>query len=228
MMNQELLDVARKGDGIYKSYTVNGYRENSFSVRIRRSMGMENVNWKVGLDFGWGGREDVVNFTDLEAMDDYVAKMKIAREDIAYIETQKSEMEREYRIAKEAERQRKLQEDLERQMKIDADKPVGEKLAKKIIRAMVAKVKAPGFGSYNKITVKIKYRGEHTEQEITCMPNYKRMALFNLGWSRVSKDRAYKILKESWMDGLDAREADVADGRVADFLMAKTVDNRRV
>ena len=228
MMNQELLDIARKGDGIYKSYTVNGYRQNSFSVRVRRSMGMENVNWKVGLDFSWGGREDIVNFTDLEAMDDYVAKMKIAREDIAYIEENKSEMEREYRIAEEAKRQRKLQEDLERQMKIDADRPVGEKLAKKIIRAMVSKVKSPGFGSYNKITVKIKYRGEHQEQEITCMPNYKKMALFNLGWSRVSKDRAYQILKDSWMDGLDAREADVADGRVADFLMAKTVDNRRV
>ena len=189
---------------------------------------MERVNWKVGLDFTWGGREDIVNFTDLEAMDDYLAKMKIAREDVAYIESCKEEMEREYRIAEEAKRQRKLQEDLERQMKIDADRPVGEKLAKKIIRAMVAKVKSPGFGSYNKVMVKIKYRGDHTEQEITCMPNYKKMALFNLGWSRVSKDRAYAILKDSWIDGLDAREVDVADGRVADFLMAKTVDNRRV
>ena len=228
MMNQELLDIARKGDGVYKSYTVNGYREKSFSIRVRRSMGMERANWKVGLDFGWGGREDIVNFTDLEAMDDYVAKMHLAREDIAYIEDHKQDMEREYQIAESAKRQRQLQEEQERQMKIDADKPVGEKLAKKIIRSMINKVKSPGFGSYNKITVKVTYRGDRMEQELTCMPNYKRMALFNLGWSRISKDKAYKILKESWIDGLDAREVDVADGRVADFLMAKTVDNKKI
>ena len=227
-MNQELLDIARKGEGVYRSYTVNGYRQNSFSIRVRRSMGMAEVNWKVGLDFTWGGREDIVNFTDLEAMDDYVAKMQLAREDIAYIEGYKQEMEREYQIAESAKRQRKLQEEQERQMRIDADKPVGEKLAKKIIRAMDAKVKSPGFGSYDKVKIKIKYRGEHVEQELTCMPNYKRMALFNLGWSRISKDRAYSILKDSWIDGLDAREVDVADGRVANFLMAKTVDNRKI
>lgn len=228
MMNQELLELARKGSGQYKSYDVNGYRSGTFSIRITRNVGMERVNWKAAVDFAWGGREDIMNFTDLEAMDDYVVKMQLAREDIAYIEAHKADMEREYQIAEEQRRQRKLAEELERQMRIDADKPVGEKLAKKIIRAMIAKVKSPGFGNYNKISVKIKYRGDHSEHEITCMPNYKKMALFNLSWTRISKDRAYSILKDSWIDGLDAREADVADGRVADFLMAKTVDKRRV
>ena len=228
MMNQELLDIARKGSGQYKSYDVNGYRHGTFSIRITRNMGMERVNWKAALDFSWGGREDIVNFTDLEAVEDYVVKMQQAREDIAYIERHKADMEREYQIAEEQRRQKKLAEELERQMKIEADRPVGEKLAKKIIRSMVNKVKTPGFGSYNKITVKVTYRGDRMEQELTCMPNYKRMALFNLGWSRISKDKAYKILKDSWIDGLDAREVDVADGRVADFLMAKTVDNKRI
>ena len=228
MMNQELLELARKGSGQYKSYDVNGYRQGTFSIRVTRKMGMERVNWKAALDFSWGGREDIVNFTDLEAMDDYLVKMQQAREDIAYIEDHKQDMEREYQIAEEQRRQKKLAEELERQMKIEADRPVGEKLAKKIIRSMVNKVKTPGFGSYNKITVKVTYRGDRMEQELTCMPNYKRMALFNLSWTRISKDKAYKILRDSWIDGLDAREADVADGRVADFLMAKTVDNKRI
>jgi hypothetical protein len=133
------------------------------------------------------------------------------------------EVKREYSIANAARQQARDEEERIRREAREADKPVGAVLAKTIINRMVAAAKQMKENRvrWESVTIKTSTRGERINRDIRVTSSGAGLCLFNLDWSRISKDRAQKYIADSSLACLDAREVDVADARIANFLLGK-------
>ena len=107
----------------------------------------------------------------------------------------------------------------EARVKRDADSPVGMKLAKHIIHQMAYEIKAKDSGHWDEITIKLATRGERKEEDLKVRYSRYGKTLFNLGWYRVSKDRALAMLADSAIDSLKVEGINVVDPKLAKFMM---------
>jgi Holliday junction resolvasome RuvABC DNA-binding subunit len=107
----------------------------------------------------------------------------------------------------------------EKKAKYDADPAVGMKLAKHIIKQMAYEIKAKDGGHWDEITIKLATRGERKDEDLKVRYSRYGKTLFNLGWYRVSKDRALAMLADSAIDSLKVDGINIVDPKLAKFMM---------
>ena len=217
-------DIAFIGRGEIK-YKVDGMTlwddPAGFTVEIRR----EATNrWNEPPSHQWnykvGALAHSVKVTN-EGYLNYAAALKNAAEKVELFISMEDKMEvifQEGEAQREAER---LAEEKRIQEQRDADKPVGEKLAKKMIETMKREVKA--MRRWDTQNIKCFTRG--TRREFTIKVEFSRsgMGLFSKDYSRVSKDRAIALLADSHLGSLDVSGCPaLPDPNVAAFLLMKS------
>jgi hypothetical protein len=145
------------------------------------------------------------------AMAEAILEMEAIEKQIPLLERhfQRGEVERE---------QKRVAEAAERQAKIDADKPVGQKLAKTICDSMVAQARKTEQDSKE---IVFQTRGDHREHKMRCVYTYTGLTLFNMGWNRVSRKDAVRTLADAWLNSVDTGDIkdDIPDARLAGFMM---------
>lgn len=133
------------------------------------------------------------------------------------------EAKREYKIAELARQHARDEEERQKKAARDADAAVGDKLAKTIIDRMVAAARRMKEQRirWESVTIKTASRGDRVARDIRVTNSSAGLCLFNMDWSRISKDSARRYIADSSLACLNAHEVDVADARVANFLMSK-------
>lgn len=220
MLDPLLLTEVRKemGKGTIK-FPVPGYRNEPIEVRteINREQG-----WTCSITSdSWTRLEDAVS--GLERSRNFVAVSQQALKLVENFYENLEEVKREYKIAELARQQARDEEARQKREAREADAPVGDKLAKTIIDRMVAAAKQmkENRQRWESVTIVTATRGERSFKNIRVTSSGAGLCLFNLDWSRISKDYARKYIADSSLACLNAHEVDVADARVANFLMSK-------
>src|SRR5210317_348672 len=134
------------------------------------------------------------------------------------LETQIPLLERHFQRGEVEREQKRVAEAAERQAKIDADKPVGQKLAKTICDSMVAQARKTEQDSKE---ITFLSRGDRREHKMRCVYTYTGLTLFNVGWSRIARKDAVKMLADSWLNSVDTGDVkdQIPDARLAGFMM---------
>ena len=212
--------IGYNGEGQIK-YNITGFNREYLEIKVeRRKRWNDNkVQWKIDMDIPRYGRD-----TEKEPCNIKVAKYMRAAMAEAILEMENLEkvipiMERHFQRGEVEREQKRVAEAAERQAKIDADKPVGEKLAKTICEAMVKQARASETQESKEIVFKT--RGEHKEQKMRCMFTYSKLTLFNVGWNRISRKDAIRYLADAWLNSVDTGDIkdNIPDARLAKFMM---------
>ena len=212
--------IGYNGEGRIK-YNITGFNREYLEVKVERSKRWNDnkVEWKIDLDIPRYGRD-----TEQEKSNIKVAKYMRAAMAEAILEMENLEkvipiMERHFQRGEKEREEKRVAKEAERQAKIDADKPVGEKLAKTICEAMVKQARASENQESKEIVFKT--RGEHKEQKMRCMYTWSKLTLFNIGWNRVSKKDAIRYLADAWLNSVDTGDIkdNIPDARLAKFMM---------
>ena len=212
--------IGYNGEGQIK-YNITGFNREYLEIKVeRRKRWNDNkVQWKIDMDIPRYGRD-----TEKEPCNIKVAKYMRAAMAEAILEMENLEkvipiMERHFQRGEVEREQKRVAEAAERQAKIDADKPVGEKLAKTICEAMVKQARASENQESKEI--QFKERGDHKEHKMRCMFTYSKLTLFNIGWNRVSKKDAIRMLADAWLNSVDTGDIkdNIPDARLAKFMM---------
>ena len=212
--------IGYNGEGQIK-YNITGFNKEYLEVKVERSKRWNDnkVEWKIDLDIPRYGRD-----TEQVKSNSKVAKYIRAAMAEAILEMENLEkvipiMERHFQRGELEREEKRQREAAERQAKIDADKPVGVKLAKTICEAMVKQARASENQESKEIVFQT--RGEHKEQKMRCMFTYSKLTLFNIGWNRVSKKDAIRMLADAWLNSVDTGDIkdNIPDARLAKFMM---------
>jgi hypothetical protein len=134
------------------------------------------------------------------------------------LETMIPEMERNFQIGEKQRKAKKEAEAAARQAKIDADKAVGEKLAKMICDNMVKQARDTKQDSKE---ITFQTRGEHRDIQMRCIYTDTGLTLFNSGYYRISRKDAVRQLADAWLNSVDTGDIkdDIPDARLAGFMM---------
>ena len=217
-LEYNLDEIADKGRGSIK-YRVFGYRgSEAVELEINRR-DRNNQLWTITPNrSGYVSRDDEEP-NDITAMENTVAALKDAialgreiEKDIPYLEAR-------FQTADAIRKAEALRIAEEARVKRDADTPVGMKLAKHIIQQMAYEIKAKDSGHWDEITIKLATRGERKEEDLKVRYSRYGKTLFNLGWYRISKDRALSMLADSAIDALKVEGINVVDPKLAKFMM---------
>ena len=217
-LEYNLDEIADKGRGSIK-YRVFGYRgSDAVELEINRR-DRNNQLWTITPNrSGYVSRDDEEP-NDITAMENTVAALKDAIALGREIEQDLPRLEARFQTAEAVRKAEALRIAEEARVKRDADSPVGMKLAKHIIQQMAYEIKAKDGGHWDEITIKLATRGERKEEDLKVRYSSYGKTLFNLGWYRISKDRALSMLADSAIDSLKVEGINVVDPKLAKFMM---------
>ena len=217
-LEYNLDEIADKGRGSIK-YHVFGYRgSDAVELEINRR-DRNNQLWTITPNrSGYVSRDDEEP-NDITAMENTVAALKDAIALGREIEQDLPRLEARFQAADAIRKAEALRIAEEARVKRDADAPVGMKLAKHIIQQMAYEIKAKDGGHWDEITIKLATRGERKEEDLKVRYSNYGKTLFNLGWYRISKDRALSMLADSAIDSLKVEGINVVDPKLAKFMM---------
>ena len=217
-LEYNLDEIADKGRGSIK-YRVFGYRgSEAVELEINRR-DRNNQLWTITPNrSGYVSRDDEEP-NDITAMENTVAALKDAIALGREIEQDLPRLEARFQTADAVRKAEALRLAEEARVKRDADSPVGMKLAKHIIQQMAYEIKAKDGGHWDEITIKLATRGERKEEDLKVRYSSYGKTLFNLGWYRISKDRALSMLADSAIDSLKVEGINVVDPKLAKFMM---------
>ena len=217
-LEYNLDEIADKGRGSIK-YRVFGYRgSEAVELEINRR-DRNNQLWTITPNrSGYVSRDDEEP-NDITAMENTVAALKDAIALGREIEKDIPRLEARFQTADAVRKAETLRIAEEARVKRDADTPVGMKLAKHIIQQMAYEIKAKDGGHWDEITIKLATRGERKEEDLKVRYSSYGKTLFNLGWYRISKDRALAMLADSAIDALKVEGINVVDPKLAKFMM---------
>ena len=217
-LEYNLDEIADKGRGSIK-YRVFGYRGSEVVELEIHRRDRNNQLWAITPNrSGYVSRDDEEP-NDITAMENTVAALKDAIALGREIEQDLPRLEARFQAAdavRKAEAERIAEE---ARVKRDADAPVGMKLAKHIIKQMAYEIKAKDGGHWDEITIQLATRGERKEEDLKVRYSRFGKTLFNLGWYRISKDRALAMLADSAIDALKVEGINVVDPKLAKFMM---------
>ena len=217
-LEYNLDEIADKGRGSIK-YRVFGYRgSEAVELEINRRDRNDQL-WTITPNrSGYVSRDDEEP-NDITAMENTVSALKDAIALGREIEKDIPRLEARFQTADAIRKAEALRIAEEARVKRDADSPVGMKLAKHIIQQMAYEIKAKDSGHWDEITIKLATRGERKEEDLKVRYSRYGKTLFNLGWYRVSKDRALAMLADSAIDSLKVEGINVVDPKLAKFMM---------
>ena len=217
-LEYNLDEIADKGRGSIK-YRVFGYRgSEAVELEINRR-DRNNQLWTITPNrSGYVSRDDEEP-NDITAMENTVAALQDAIALGREIEQDLPRLEARFQAADAVRKAETLRIAEEARVKRDADAPVGMKLAKHIIQQMAYEIKAKDGGHWDEITIKLATRGERKEEDLKVRYSSYGKTLFNLGWYRISKDRALSMLADSAIDSLKVEGINVVDPKLAKFMM---------
>ena len=218
VLEYNLDEIADKGRGSIK-YRVFGYRgSEAVELEINRRDRKDQL-WTITPNrSGYVSRDDEEP-NDITAMENTVSALKDAIALGREIEKDIPRLEARFQTADAIRKAEALRIAEEARVKRDADSPVGMKLAKHIIQQMAYEIKAKDSGHWDEITIKLATRGERKEEDLKVRYSRYGKTLFNLGWYRVSKDRALAMLADSAIDSLKVEGINVVDPKLAKFMM---------
>ena len=218
-LEYNLDEIADKGKGSIK-YRIFGYRDSdAVELEITRR-DRNNKLWTITPTRpGYVSREEDQEPNDLTAMENTVAALQDAIALGREIEQDLPRLEARFQAADAIRKAEALRIAEEARVKRDADSPVGMKLAKHIIQQMAYEIKAKDGGHWDEITIKLATRGERKEEDLKVRYSSYGKTLFNLGWYRISKDRALSMLADSAIDSLKVEGINVVDPKLAKFMM---------
>ena len=217
-LEYNLDEIADKGRGSIK-YRVFGYRgSEAVELEINRRDRNDQL-WTITPNrSGYVSRDDEEP-NDITAMENTVSALKDAIALGREIEKDIPRLEARFQTADAIRKAEALRIAEEARVKRDADSPVGMKLAKHIIQQMAYEIKAKDGGHWDEITIKLATRGERKEEDLKVRYSSYGKTLFNLGWYRISKDRALSMLADSAIDSLKVEGINVVDPKLAKFMM---------
>ena len=217
-LEYNLDEIADKGRGSIK-YHVFGYRgSDAVELEIHRR-DRNNQLWTITPNrSGYVSRDDEEP-NDITAMENTVAALQDAIALGREIEQDLPYLEARFQAADAVRKAEALRIAEEARVKRDADAPVGMKLAKHIIKQMAYEIKAKDGGHWDEITIQLATRGERKEEDLKVRYSRFGKTLFNLGWYRISKDRALAMLADSAIDALKVEGINVVDPKLAKFMM---------
>ena len=217
-LEYNLDEIADKGRGSIK-YRVFGYRGSEVVELEINRRDRNNQLWTITPNrSGYVSRDDEEP-NDITAMENTVAALKDAIALGREIEKDIPRLEARFQTAEAVRKAEALRIAEEARVKRDADSPVGMKLAKHIIQQMAYEIKAKDGGHWDEITIKLATRGERKEEDLKVRYSSYGKTLFNLGWYRISKDRALSMLADSAIDSLKVEGINVVDPKLAKFMM---------
>ena len=217
-LEYNLDEIADKGRGSIK-YRVFGYRGSEVVELEINRRDRNNQLWTITPNrSGYVSRDDEEP-NDITAMENTVAALKDAIALGREIEQDLPRLEARFQAAEAVRKAEALRIAEEARVKRDADSPVGMKLAKHIIKQMAYEIKAKDGGHWDEITIKLATRGERKEEDLKVRYSRYGKTLFNLGWYRISKDRALSMLADSAIDSLKVEGINVVDPKLAKFMM---------
>ena len=217
-LEYNLDEIADKGRGSIK-YRVFGYRGSDVVELEINRRDRNNQLWTITPNrSGYVSRDDEEP-NDITAMENTVAALKDAIALGREIEQDLPRLEARFQAAEAVRKAEALRIAEEARVKRDADSPVGMKLAKHIIQQMAYEIKAKDGGHWDEITIKLATRGERKEEDLKVRYSSYGKTLFNLGWYRISKDRALSMLADSAIDSLKVEGINVVDPKLAKFMM---------
>jgi len=214
-------DLAWQGKGSIK-YLVNGLKswndKAGIEIEVKRSTNGDGpAHWVFKIDnIGYSVNSDNMP----EAMKNYGLALADAGAKVELLAAKSADMEA---IFQEGEATRKAEWEAEQkrvQELKESEKPVGKKLAKKMIEHMKAEVKK--MGRYDTQKIKVFERGTHKERDFKVEFSYAGLALFSEGYGRVSKNYVIERLADSNLQLLDVSGCpSIPDPRLANFLFSK-------
>ena len=217
-LEYNLDEIADKGRGSIK-YRVFGYRGSEVVELEINRRDRNNQLWTITPNrSGYVSRDDEEP-NDITAMENTVAALKDAIALGREIEQDLPRLEARFQAADAIRKAEALRIAEEARVKRDADAPVGMKLAKHIIKQMAYEIKAKDGGHWDEITIKLATRGERKEEDLKVRYSRYGKTLFNLGWYRISKDRALAMLADSSIDALKVDGINIVDPKLAKFMM---------
>jgi len=217
-LEYNLDEIADKGRGSIK-YRVFGYRGSEVVELEINRRDRNNQLWTITPNrLGYVSRDDEAP-NDITAMENTVAALQDAIALGREIEQDLPRLEARFQTADAIRKAEALRIAEEARVKRDADAPVGMKLAKHIIQQMAYEIKAKDGGHWDEITIKLATRGERKEEDLKVRYSRFGKTLFNLGWYRISKDRALAMLADSAIDALKVEGINVVDPKLAKFMM---------
>ena len=217
-LEYNLDEIADKGRGSIK-YRVFGYRGSDVVELEINRRDRNNQLWTITPNrSGYVSRDDEEP-NDITAMENTVAALQDAIRLGREIEQDLPRLEARFQAADAIRKAEALRIAEEARVKRDADAPVGMKLAKHIIQQMAYEIKAKDGGHWDEITIKLATRGERKEEDLKVRYSRYGKTLFNLGWSRISKDRALAMLADSSIDALKVDGINIVDPKLAKFMM---------
>jgi hypothetical protein len=201
-------------------YLIPGYNNETLDIMVdrERSYNSKTAEWKIDLDYPRYGRERDRYPSNILVAEHIRDTLDVAIPEMKRIEKLTDELEKHYQRGETERRIKKEEEERKRQEAIAKDKPVGDKLAKAICDNMVKQARATESDSKE---ISFKTRGEHKEQKMRCVYTYSGLTLFNLGYYRVSRKDAYRVLADAWLDSVDTGDIkdQIPDARMAAFMM---------
>ena len=224
MIKQEdtFQQIGWNGDG-YIKWEAKGYRNETIDLHIQRKQGYYStadgkVEWRFDIEIPRWGRE----YEGMKDSDVHSCTHKIYGEALAKLKEYESripELEAEFQKGEAARKAEKERKEAERLAAIEADKPVGMKLAKTICEAMVKQARASESQESKEIVFQT--RGDHKEHKMRCMYTWSKLTLFNVGWNRISRKDAIRMLADAWVNSVDTGDIkdNIPDARLAKFMM---------
>lgn len=214
--------MGHNGEGRIK-YNITGFNNEYLEVIVRRREGYYSteegkVEWEIDIDIPRYGRDKDVEPSNIEVFKNIRAAMAEAIVDMTELETMIPELERNFQIGEKQRKAKAEAEAAERQAKIDADKPVGEKLAKTICDHMVKQARDTKMDSKE---ITFKTRGDHREIRMRCVYTSTGLTLFNSDYYRISRKDAVRKLADAWLNSVDTGDIkdSIPDARLAGFMM---------
>ena len=223
MIKQEdtFQQIGWTGEG-YIKWEAKGYRNETIDLHIQRKQGYYStadgkVEWRFDIEIPRWGRE----YGGMKDSDVHSYSHKIYGEALAKLkdfESRVDELEAEFQKGEAIRKAEKERKEAERLAAIEADKPVGVKLAKMICDNMVAQARKTEQDSKE---IVFKTRGDHREEKMRCVYTYTGLTLFNIGWNRVSRKDAVRMLADAWLNSVDTGDIkdNIPDARLAGFMM---------
>lgn len=217
-------DLAWEGKGAI-TYSILGLERwgnlANFEIEVRRN---STIRYNEPEHYEWTYKVGSLGYSleqkDPNAYINYAAALKAAGEKIEQLvamEAQLEEIFQQGEAQRRAEDERKMEE---ARLAREADKPVGEKLAKKIIETMKREVKK--LGRWDTQTILAYERGSRKELPIKVEFSRSGLGLFSLNYSRISKKDAIALLADSHLGSLDVSGCpSLPDPNVAAFMMSK-------
>ena len=215
--------IGWKGEG-HISWQVIGYRDSeTVDLKIKRDKSWSDakVSWKFDIETPRWGRDrfdENAKITDYQTCEDTYLAYGEALKILKRYEGRTEELEAEFQKGEAARKAEAARKEAERQARIDADKPVGDKLAKTICDAMVKQARTTQQDSKE---IVFQTRGDHHEHKMRCVYTYSGLTLFNVGWNRIARKDAVKMLADAWINSVDTGDIkdNIPDARMAKFMM---------